>query len=163
MRPGCHSQVIKGLQCTVTDVTVQNTSALHYKYNFGAKGKQGWETGCSCAVWVWYAIAKISLILQVGLIKETKHSYWVQKSKTPQKNIQEPTGIWDQRHVRGVSSDYTLQHTATQNTLLQNQYCNLWMRLRPAYVSKPGKKPVNLASLSAWIPFQGAVFTSSWE
>lgn len=74
MKPGCQSRVIKDLQCTVTDVTVQNTSSLHYKHNLGAKGKQGWETGCSCAVRVGYPTAKISLILQVGLIKEMKRS-----------------------------------------------------------------------------------------
>lgn len=46
MSPGCHSQVIKGIQY----VTVQNTSALHYEHNLWAKGKQGWEIGCSYAV-----------------------------------------------------------------------------------------------------------------
>ena len=82
MSPSCHSQVMKGLWY---DVTVQNTSALHYKHNLWAKGKQEWEFGCSYAVWVWYATAKISLILQAGLIKETKHSYWLQKRKMTQK------------------------------------------------------------------------------
>lgn len=88
---------------------------------------------------------KISLILQVGLIKETKRGYWIQNRKMTQNTIQEPTGIWDQRPARGVSPDYTLRHTAMQNTLLQNQSCHLWTCLRPAYVSKHGKKMVNLA------------------
>ena len=62
-----------------------------------------------------------------------------------QNNIQEPTGIWDQRHIRGVSPDHTLRHTAMQNTLLQNQYCNLWMCLRPELCVKTWQKMVNLA------------------
>lgn len=94
MSPGCHFQVIKGLQY---DTAVQNTSALHYEHNIRAKGKEGWEAGCSYAAWVWYSTAKISLILQVGLIKETKRGYWIQNRKMTQNAIEEPTGIWDQR------------------------------------------------------------------
>lgn len=82
---------------------------------------------------------KISLILQVGLIKEMKCSYWIQERKMMQNNIQEPTGIWDQRHIKGLSPDCTPWHTAIQNALLQNQCCNLWTCLRPAYISKHGK------------------------
>lgn len=136
MSQSYHSEVMKGLQC---DVTGQNTSALHYKHNLWAKGEQGWEVGCSYAVWVWYSKAKISLILQVGLIKEMKRSYWIQERKMMQNNIQEPTGIWDQRHIKGLSPDCTQWHTAIQNTLLQNQCCNLWTCPRPAYISKHGK------------------------
>lgn len=123
MSPSCHFQVMKGVHY----VTVQNTSAFLYKHNLWASGKLGWEVGCSYSVWVWYATATNALILQFALIKEMKHSYWIQKRKIMQNNIQEATGIWDQRCIKGASPDCTLRHSATQNTLLQNQYCNLWM------------------------------------
>lgn len=61
-----------------------------------------WEAGCSCAVWVWYPTAKTSPVLLVSLIKEMKHSYWMQEIKTMQ-NTGESTEIWEQRHITGVS------------------------------------------------------------